>query len=293
MVVRAESESEVDAQDAPGGAALAPNALALAPVLTPRALGGAGIDRFLRPLHRWVWADPRRSADKLLRFAMTEADGGRDIARAAERTEDALLRRLFLRHATDEQRHAKLFRARGRAILASLANDPATRDGRQGGSFEANWLAPGERGLDDLAVDKESEDTLLAFLHLSEKAAARRFSVYHHVLTADPATRDVFRDVLKDEAFHMNYTLTQLKRVSPRAYGARLWWARLSRLWKGYLRIASAIANVMGGVVLAVQYFVILPIFALLAKQAAKREPRGWIETKGADGAARSLRSQY
>jgi rubrerythrin len=250
-------------------------------------MGGAGIDRVLRPLHRWVWADARRSADKLLRFAATEADGGRDIARAAERTKDALLRRLFLRHATDEQRHAKLFRARGRAILASLPGPaPST-------SFEANWLAPGERGLDDLAVDKESEDALLAFLHLSEKAAARRFAVYHHVLTADPATRDVFRDVLKDEAFHMNYTLTQLKRVSPRAYGTRLWWARLSRMWKGYLRIASAIANVLGGVVLAVQYFVILPVFALLAKRAAKREPRGWIEAKDADGASRSLRSQY
>lgn len=286
MAVRAESESH---EDAPGGGAVSPNTLT--PPLTPRALGGGGIDRFLRPLHRWVWADPRRSADKLLRFAMTEADGGRDIARAAERTQDALLRRLFLRHATDEQRHAKLFRARGRAILADLASNAGAR----GGSFEANWLAPGERGLDDLAVDKESEDALLAFLHLSEKAAARRFAVYHHVLTADPATRDVFRDVLKDEAFHMNYTLTQLKRVSPRAYGARLWWARLSRLWKGYLRIASAIANVMGGVVLAVQYFVILPVFALLAKRAAKREPRGWIEAKGAgaDGESRSLRSQY
>jgi hypothetical protein len=90
----------------------------------------------------------------------------------------------------------------------------------------------------------------------------------------------------------MNYTLTQLKRVSPREYGVRLWWARLSRLWKGYLRIASALANVMGGVVLAVQYFVILPVFAFFAKRAAKREPRGWVEAGGAEG-ARTLRSQY
>jgi hypothetical protein len=249
-----------------------------------KTVGGVGLDRLLRPLHRWVWSDAHRRADKLLRFAETEADGGRDIARAAERTGDALLRRLYLRHAMDEQRHANLFRTRGHDILIGLAGEGASN------GFQANWLSPGERGLDDLVVDEEKEDTFLAFLHLSEKAAARRFAVYHEVLAVDPTTRDVFGDILKDEAFHMNYTLSQLKRVSPRKHGVRLWWARLTRLWKGYLRIASAIANVMGGVVLAVQYFVILPVFALLAKRSAKRELPGWVESRNAPG---TLRSQY
>jgi rubrerythrin len=245
-----------------------------------------GLDVLLRPVHRWVWSDARRRANKLLRFAETEADGGRDIARAAERTRDPLLRRLYLRHAMDEQRHAKLFRARGRDIFARLPAE--TGDG----SLQAHWLSPGERGLDDLAVDKETEDSLLAFLHLSEKAAARRFATYHQVLTLDPPTRAVFGDILKDEAFHMNYTLSQLKRVSPRKHGARLWWARLSRLWKGYLRFASAIANVMGGVILAVQYFVILPLFALMAKRAAKRQLPGWVDARGTTQGA-ALNTQY
>lgn len=249
-----------------------------------RITRAAGLDRLLKPLHRWVWSDARRRGEKLLRFAETEADGGRDIARAAERTQDGLLRRLYLRHAMDEARHASLFRTRGRAILAALPTDSLP------GGFQGNWLAPGERGLDDLSVDKESEDSLLAFLHLSEKAAARRFAVYHDVLQVDLATRDVFTDVLKDEAFHMNYTLSQLQRVAPRKHGVRLWWARLTRLWKTYLRAASAVANVMGGVVLAVQYFVILPIFALLAKRSARRELPGWAKATGTRG---SLRSQY
>jgi hypothetical protein len=249
-----------------------------------RIARAAGIDRVLYPVHRWVWSDARRRGEKLLRFAETEADGGRDIARAAERTSDALLRRLYLRHAMDEQRHANLFRTRGRAILAGLPKAEGSA------AFQTNWLAPGERGLDDLAVDEETEDSLLAFLHLSEKAAARRFAVYHDVLDVDVPTRDVFSDVLKDEAFHMNYTLSQLQRVSPRRHGVRLLWARLSRLWKGYLRIASAVAGVMGGVVLAVQYFVILPVFALMAKRSARRELPGWVP---APTAPRSLRSQY
>ncbi|MEO7110345.1 MAG: ferritin-like domain-containing protein, partial [Polyangiaceae bacterium] len=156
-------------------------------------------------------------------------------------------------------------------------------------SFDANWFSPGERGLDDLNVAGETESSLLAFLHLSEKAAARRFAVYQEVLVVDKATRDVFTDVLKDEAFHMNYTLAQLKRVEPKKHGVRLWWARLTRLWKGYLRIASAIANVMGGIVLAVQYFLILPIFAVLAKRSAKKELAGWVDSHE----SKSLRSQY
>ena len=245
----------------------------------------SGFDLVLRPLHRWVWRDARRRGEKLLRFAQTEADGGRDISRAAELTQDALLRRLYLRHALDEQRHANLFRVRGRAILAELSPDA-----RSGTGFQANWFSPGERGLDDLRVEAEREASLLAFLHLSEKAAAGRFAVYHDVLAVDPTTREVFTDVLRDEAFHMNYTYAQLKRVAPKQHGARLWWARVTRMWKGYLRIATAIANVMGGIMLTVQYFVLLPLFAFLAKRAEKRELPGWRDIpKDAD----KLRSQY
>ena len=245
----------------------------------------SAFDRLLRPLHRWVWSDARRRGGKLLRFAQTEADGGRDLSRAAELTSDALLRRLYLRHAQDEQRHADLFRVRGRAVLAELAQVGASN------GFQANWFSPGERGLDDLRVDRASEASLLAFLHLSEKAAAGRFALYHEVLDSDPTTRAVFTNVLRDEAFHMNYTYAQLKRLEPRRSGARLWWARASRMWKAYLRLATAIANVLGGIMLTVQYFVLLPIFVVLAKRAERRELPGWSTAKRAPSA--SLRSQY
>lgn len=225
------------------------------------------LDRLLKPLHRWVWSDPDRRARKLLRFSATEADGGRDLARAAELTRDPSLRRLYLRHSDDEARHAVLFHTRGRALLQGL---PQRREG-----FEANWLTPGERGLDDLRVADENEGTLLAFLHLSEKAAAGRFAAYQEVLDCDPVTREVFARVLEDEAFHMSYTRKQLARIAPRKQGLRLWQARADRLWKAYLRTAVALASVLGSVVLALQYFLVLPLFALLAKRAALREPAG------------------
>ena len=224
-------------------------------------------DRLLRPLHRWVWRDPHRRARKLLRFAETEADGGRDISRAAELTGDPLLRRLYLRHADDELRHAALFRDRARSLLRSL---PAASS-----VFEANWLTPGERGLDDLSVDG-ADEALLAFLHLSEKAAARRFALYRQVLAHDRETQAIFDRVLEDEVFHMSYTGTQLARVAARRSPARLWRARLGRLWKAYLRAAAALASVLGTLLLRVQYFVLLPPFAWMARRAQRREQRGF-----------------
>jgi hypothetical protein len=245
---------------------------------------GTPLERALRPVHRWVWRDARRRARKLLTFAATEANGGRDLSRAAELTTDPLLRRLFLRHASDEQRHAELLLTRGRSLLAAVGPD-------RPGAFEASWIAPGERGLDDLRVDGGDDAALLAFLHLSEKAAAGRFAVYREVIP-DEETRDVFRRILRDEVFHMDYTRSQLERIVPERHGRHLWLARASRLWRAYLCAASAAAGLLGALVLLAQYFLVLPIFALLAKRAARRERPGWSEPIRREGRV-ALERQY
>lgn len=226
----------------------------------------------MRPMswvHRLVWRNPRRRAQNLLRFAEVEADGGRDIVRAAEMTGDPLLRRLFLKHALDEQRHADLFRSRGLALIRALPREAAE-------GVQADWLAPGERGLDDLQVEDEGDEALLAFLHLSEQQAARDFGNYLAVLGDDPPTQAVFEKVLHDETFHMTYTRNQLERVAPERARARIWTARLRRFWKAYLRIAAALAGIFGAIILTLQFFLVLPPFALLARRAAKAEPQGW-----------------
>src|SRR5262245_2996701 len=243
-----------------------------------------GFDRLLAPLHRWIWSDAERRVQKLIRFGNTETDGGRDILRAAELTSDPLLRRLYLVHAIDELRHGVLFRQRAASLLPALP--PSTKSG-----FRADWIAPGGHGADDLDVDDESDEAMLAFLHLSEKAAASRFTVYRDVMKDDPPTFAVFDEILHDETFHMNYTLVQLARVSPQHHQRRLWRARLSRLWKAYLRVAVAVAGLIGGLLLTIQYFVVLPPFAWMARRTARREPRGWrpIAADGRD----ALKRQY
>jgi hypothetical protein len=242
------------------------------------------LDRLLKPVHRWIWDDVERRVQKLLRFGETEIDGGRDILRAAELTSDPLLRRLYLEHAIDEFRHGLLFRERAGSVLREfcLRSKPA---------FQADWLAPGGHGLDDLRLEQESDGSLLAFLHLSEKAAASRFAIYHDVMQHDPPTRAIFEEILHDERFHMSYTLTHLVRVAPERHRRHLWRARLSRLWKGYLRLATALASAVGTLILTVQYFIVIPPFAWLAKRAARRELSGWSPVSSERNG--SLRRQY
>jgi len=238
----------------------------------------------LTPIHRWIWSDTDRRVQKLLRFSETETDGGRDILRAAEVTSDPLLRRLYLEHAIDEFRHGILFRRRAAALLKVSPS-------RSNPGFQGAWLAPGGHGLDDLQIYGESDSDMLAFLHLSEKAAASRFTVYRDVMEHDPPTRAVFEEILHDETFHMGYTLTQLARVEPQRHKRHLWRARLSRLWKAYLRLASGLAGVLGSLLLTIQYFVLLPPFAWLAKRAARQEGSGWITVS--PGRTDSLSRQY
>jgi hypothetical protein len=223
----------------------------------------------LRPLYRAIWANPWRRARKLLQFAEVEADGGRDLVRAAELTGDPVLRRRFLAHARDEIHHADLFRMRGLALRAELPEAGVNVS-------IADWIAPGERGLDDVRVEEEDAGSLLAFIHLSESTAARDFALYRSVLDHDPQTRAVFDRILRDEEFHMRYSLAELDRVAPGRRRQLLWRARFRRLWKAYLRLAMALAGAMAAILLTLQYYLLLPPFAFLAKRAARRERPGW-----------------
>jgi hypothetical protein len=243
---------------------------------------GAHVDRILRPVHRWVWGDFDRRVRKLIAFAQVEGDGGRDILRAAEVTADPLLRRLYLKHAIDELRHADLFHQRGTALLQ-------LRSTRSTALFNTSPL-PGGHGLDDLSIEGEPDHRLLAFLHVAEKAAAGRFAIYRDVVGDDPATRAIFEEILRDEVFHMNYTYTQLTRVLPASYRRQVWRARASRLWKRYLRVAAAVADLGGTVVLTLTYFVALAPFAWPARRAMRREPVGWTPiARGRIGSPTSL----
>src|SRR3954451_10211069 len=109
---------------------------------TDRKSSSFSMDRLLKPVHQWIWSDPHRRLQKLLRFSETETDGGRDLLRAAELTTDPLLRRLYLVHAADETRHGVLFKRRAAAMLRTMER-------RRRSDAQSEWLAPAGHGLDD------------------------------------------------------------------------------------------------------------------------------------------------
>jgi hypothetical protein len=53
----------------------------------------------------------------------------------------------------------------------------------------------------------------------------------------------------------------------------------------------SAVAGVMSAALLTLQYFILLPPFAVLAKRAERREPPGWLPVPLERESA--LKSQY
>ena len=157
------------------------------------------LDRMLKPLHRWIWADARRRGRKLLRFAETEADGGRDLARAAELTHDAILRRLFFRHAGDEQRHAALC-----LELAAIYGTPAI------GFAKDVPIAP--RSLEGRAAVLY-EVVAACCITETESVATLTTLLAEEV---EPAVEKVLRAIARDEVAHGRMGWAHLAREAAR-----------------------------------------------------------------------------
>ncbi|HVS19328.1 MAG TPA: ferritin-like domain-containing protein, partial [Planctomycetota bacterium] len=158
---------------------------------------------------RAVWSDPQRKRATLELFARTEADGGRDLSAAAARTRDPWLREHLERHASDEERHARLFRECAAAL--------ETGGGPRADVSERNLSLAPERADHDAhgfmsanLYDELGEVAYVAMLHVAERRAAQLFAMHRDLLRDDPQTRAVFERILKDEVYHVAYTGTAL-----------------------------------------------------------------------------------
>jgi hypothetical protein len=147
---------------------------------------------------------------------------------------------------------------------------------RQLAGAEANWFAPGR------ARPRRSQRRRREGRHAARVPAPQRAGRGHALRRlprgADEGQGDA-RGVREhpprrgvSHELHAKAARARLA-ATPRL---RLWTARLHRLWKVYLRFAAAFASVMGAVILTVQYFVVLPVFAWAAKRVGEaRAPRG------------------
>lgn len=217
-----------------------------------------------------AWKGDARIATKLHGFAMTEAGSAHDMFRAAELTDDPQHRRLFLRHALDEARHARRFRA------AALDLDPSSRPRR----FERTHALP-----QDL-YRRLGPERFLAFVHLSEARARRQFTVLaeHFAARARDAgpartLATMFSQIAHEERMHVAYSRHLLGQLYPEPIRERRVVKALARerramAWAAYKRAGVRLGGRFVTLLMALVFVLVLPIFALGLRVTRRGLPR-------------------
>ncbi len=202
--------------------------------------------RLTRPFR---WRSGRSTARLLLKLAHAERSSFYDLMEAANSTSDVARRAVYLRHATDEQRHAMMFRLRAVELEPSLAAAPFHVD------FEHLFSSLGE-------------ERFLGVVHLGERRGRAQLSLYRDELKdSDVKTRALFDAILKDEVHHEVYTSAL---ATPQANRWAFWW-EARRAWR---RLGARPAAMLFTLCMWVVFGVIAP-FSFVARKL-ERLSFGW-----------------
>lgn len=211
---------------------------------------------------RWVFAKPHRAARLLSQFARAEKNSELELRLAGRRTSSAALRALFVRHAVDEARHARLFHQWENAARAAAGLSPASP---LIASFEA-------------LAETLGEAPFIAFVHLGERRGMRQFEAIAESLRqlGDAQGEAVIRAVLVDERRHTRSSLRVLRAMAGnraatvRALRAAARW----EAWRGWRRFGRAAAQALYAVLCSALYLLSFPVG--LALRHRRRPPPGW-----------------
>ncbi len=242
----------------------------------------------------YVWRNRHRKVQTFLSFARTEAGGAVDIARAAHAVDDPDLKKHLLRHVADEDRHAEMFRRRAREVFGNPdGQTPLPESLSQDLVPLASALQRGSLSLTDhgfLPSDNFAalgEVNYIAMLYLAELQAAEDFRVHRRLTERrDPASGEMFRQILRDEEYHVAYTRAQLKAWEQQGRGdevrralRRMRWFRLKITW---VQCSQRLGELIGTLLLSVLYCTLFLPFGLLGKLT--RRSRGWVAPQRACG---------
>lgn len=216
----------------------------------------------LRWLSWIVWRlVPGRGATKMAEFSHTEYGSGLDMLSAVEETGRREMRRRYYRHALDELKHAEMFRKRAIALKQSTRAEAVLSD--------SGYLNDrGIRSADSL-FSQMSEVEFLAFVWIHEKRGAQQFDIYAELMDEDEPTREMFRQISKDERFHIAYSRTALEHYSKddsALVKKAIRKIQQQRLLQAWMRFAHGLGQVVTGLWLSLIYFLIIGPFSLLAR---------------------------
>ncbi len=226
--------------------------------------------RIISFLSWFVWKlVPGRGATKLAEFSYTEAGSGLDMLVAAEQTERRDMRLKYFRHALDEMKHSRMFRARSESLSRERSRTRAVLDD---GDYIRSHGIRSDRSLFEQIPEME----FLAFVWAHEARAFDQFQVYAGLMRDDPETSRMFEEIGRDERFHISYSRAELERARERGESAAvrraIWkveWRRFSQMW---LRFSRDLGHFMAGLWLSLAYLLLVGPFSIIARITEKSE---------------------
>jgi len=196
----------------------------------------------------------QRVAATFTRFALAEEGSALTMRWAAAQSEDPARAALYLRHATDERRHARALRARAREL--SAAHDDTHADA------EDLFAMLGERRF-------------LAFVTLAERRGLSELSAHRRALSrcGDDRSASVLEAILIDEARHASYARELLEIHCGSARSARIALV-LVALWeaRGSIRRGSAaMGRGLYALLTGLLFIVLVPPLSIYARWLQRR----------------------
>lgn len=213
-----------------------------------------------------AWRNDRQIATKLMGFAATELGSSLDMLRAAERTTDPRLRRLYFRHGLDEARHAQRFRDAAKRVHPEAAELTRAHEKLHARRMDLH--------------EQLGEVAFVAFVFLAESRAKSQFDVLEGHFADRPELAQLFREIGKDEQFHVAYSGQILDEWRAAGHGKDVAKAirrvRLRGAWQGWRRAGRRIGDLMVRLLLLTLFVAVLPLFAVIQKVVRKKTTAGW-----------------
>jgi rubrerythrin len=212
---------------------------------------------------------PGHSARMLLGFARAELASMLDLRAAAEASPSEARRALYLRHALDEERHARMLHQRGAELMRARGEAPPSPP----------------RADTEALFESLGELAFLAFVHRGERRGRMQFEVHRDAFArrGDDKTRALFEALIGDERRHEAYTWELLVEMAGGEIAARAALRRAAawEAWRLWRRAGRALAQLIYMALMSVLFVALLP-WSLLVR-VFRPVRTGWTAPPGAD----------
>ena len=208
----------------------------------------AWLVRLLNPL---VWRRKAHAARKLYQFSLAEHGSMIDLQLAARLTACPKRAALYLRHASDEQRHARLFWQQSSVLRDGLGKVAYPRP-----------QADTEHLFENLG-----EVLFLAFVHYGERRARIQFEGYieYFQRKADKPMLKLFLAIVPDEIRHETYTGKLLEELAGSQTAGMEALRKVARWewWRRWRRMGRSLVLPVYRLSMWIVYLGLLPMVAL------------------------------